>query len=435
MVHLRSELASRVDALALAGRATVSETRTHLALYRLGGADALAIVELLDAAGFGLDRLNDEGSDLRVADLDADAVGIELLASKPAVPQNVYPVLTRVGLSKVLSRAPVEAIIWVHGLDRVVATMEVTWRPWEDDTGFLADPVADPSRVVRVLGAGEAVEPIGRWLLRDPDTDVSGPLLSTWRSHAAESLSRALAQEIEPDGRLLFRGPPTTRFASEGAALVEMQPFAALQRAAGWVYENSRELENRHTLLAAEISRTAMRDADIPALVALMRRALEGARIAYGFGVSLQSRDALKTLSDLRKAVTDETSRLSDSTRAMVAAVTTSAVGNVGLIIARVTLGEDAKFVAPAAFAIGIALAIYVGVVVWSAWHFLNIQSDLRRDWRDRLYRFLADDEYQRMVVDPVASAERGFKRAAVASGLITLLLLIAVVLVAVRSA
>jgi predicted permease len=178
-----------------------------------------------------------------------------------------------------------------------------------------------------------------------------------------------------------------------------------------------------------------MRDADIPALVALMRRALEGARIAYGFGVSQQSRDALKTLSDLRKAVTDETSRLSDATRAMVAAVTTSAVGNVGLIIARVTLGEDAKFVAPAAFAIGIALAIYVGVVVWSAWHFLNIQSDLRRDWRDRLYRFLADDEYQRMVVDPVASAERGFKRAAVASGLITLLLLIAVVLVAVRSA
>jgi len=434
MAPLRSELASRVDALASAGRATVSETRTQLALYQLGGADAIDVLRLLDPAGFALVRLNDEGGDLRIDELDEGAVGIALVASKPAVAGGIYPVLSRIGFDNLLSRAHPEEIIWVHSLNRVVRTMEVTWRPWDDVSIFQPEPVREPSSVVRVLGAGDVIEPIGRWLLRDPDTDVSGALLSAWRAHAAQALSRALAQEVEPDGRLLFRGPPTTRFTNEAPSRVKVQSFSSLQRAAGWVHESRRELENRHGLLAAEVSRTSMREGDVPALASLMTSALEGARIAYGFGVSQQSRDALKTLSDLRKAVSDETSRLSDATRATTAAVTTSAVGNVGLIIARVTLSKDARFVAPAAIAIGIALAIYVGVVVWSGWHFLGIQSDLRRDWRDRLYRFLADDEYQRMVVNPVRAAENGFERAAAASGVIALLLLLAVVLVTVWS-
>lgn len=430
MAPLRSELANRVDALAKAGHATVSETRMQLALYQLGGADAFALLPLLNSAGFAISRIADEGGDLRVEELDGEAVGIELVASKPAVPDGIYPVLTRVGFDEIRARAPAEPIIWVHGLERVIDTVAVSWRPWDDAGDFRPESVTEPSRVVRILGSGDPLESVGRWLLRDPDTDVSGSLLSPWRSDAARALSRALAQEVETDGRLLFRGPPTTRFANDGAERVDVQSFSSLQRAAGWVYESSRELENRHGLLAAEVARTSMRDGDLPILAALMPSALEGARIAYGFGVSQQSRDALKTLSDLRKAVSDETARLSDATRAMVAAVTTSAVGNVGLIIARVTLSKDARFVAPAAVAIGIALAIYVGVVIWSGWHFLTIQQDLRRDWRDRLYRFLAEDEYQRMVADPVKAAERGFERASFCSGVIAVLLLAAIGLV-----
>ncbi|MDR6144896.1 hypothetical protein QE363_000689 [Sphingomonas sp. SORGH_AS870] len=434
MAPLLSALANKANALSAAGQATVSETRTQLALYQLAGPDARDVLQLLVPAGFALVRLADAGGDLVPDELDAHAVDVELVAAKPVVPDWIYPVVTTAGLNAVIDRAPAEDVVWVHGLDRRIETYSVSWRPWDDVAPFAAMEVPHPSKVVRVLGAGDPLKHIGRWLLRDPDADVSGRILPLWRAHAAGALVRAIAQEVESDGRVLFRGPPPTRFAVEGASLIEVGCFAALQRATGWVYENPRELENRHGLLAAEVSRTALRDGDARALASTMPTALEGARIAYSFGVSQQSRDALKTLSDLRKAVSDETSKLTDATRTMAAAVTTSAVGNVALVIARLTLGSNARFVAPAAVAIGLALAVYVGAVIWSGWNFLDLQRSLRTEWRERLYRFLPDDEYERMVASPVADAERAFVNSAIASTVISVLLLVAVGLVVFRS-
>lgn len=83
-----------------------------------------------------------------------------------------------------------------------------------------------------------------------------------------------------------------------------------------------------------------------------------------------------------------------------------------------------------AAGVIGLALAIYVGVVIASGWHFLTIQRDLRNDWRERLYRFLGNDEYGRMVTSPVARAEKGFRNAAIGSAAVALLELVAVLIV-----
>lgn len=47
MERSRTDLARAIDALANAGRATVTESRTELALYQLGAADARDIVALL----------------------------------------------------------------------------------------------------------------------------------------------------------------------------------------------------------------------------------------------------------------------------------------------------------------------------------------------------------------------------------------------------
>lgn len=427
----RTDLAITVDVLSAAGRVTVSETRTQLALYQLDGAAAGDVVARLAPAGFTLRRLADEGGDLRIDQLDDEGVGIELICDKPVVREGIFPVLTSSGFDAVLARPPYEPVIWLQGLDRTVYAKSVCFAPWGDEQAFVPEvPLGDPTRVVRVIGNAEPPIPIDRWVLRDPDSDLSGRLLLRWRASASAALTKALAQEVERDGKLLFRGPPPARFRATGAERIDVSSFSGLQRAAGWVYENPRELENRHSLMAAEVARTALRDGDLIDLAAVMTNALEGARIAYEFGVSQQSRDALKSLSDLRKAVSDETAKLSDATRSLAAAVMTSAVGNAGLIIARLTLSEKSRLVAPAAGIIGAALAAYVGVVIWSGWHFLTIQQDLRRDWRDRLYRFLGDTEYERMVTTPVGKAETGFKKAAMVSGGIAALMLAAVLIV-----
>lgn len=432
----RTALARAIDALAATGRVTVTESRTEIAIYQLDAAGLRVLAPLIAPAGFTLGVLADDGGSLALADVVDGAEGIELVATKPVVPDGVLPILTRTGFRTALERAIDEHVVWVEELDRRIDTVCVRYAPWPDGEAFVPDvaPPA-PARVVRVLGAGGGVDPIGRWLLRDPNTDVSGPVLSPWRAKAAGVLARALAQEVEVDGRLLFRGPPPTRFRREGGERIEVGSFGALQAAAGWVYDSPRELENRHGLLAAEVARTALRDGNLADLTSVMPVALEGARIAFNYGVFQQSRDSLKTLSDLRKAVTEETSKLADTTRTLATAMTTSALANAGLVIARLTLPKGSGFVGPAAIIIGVALALYVAVVIASGFHFISIQRDLRANWKDRLYRFLGDEEYRSMVTDPVGRAEAGFKNTAIASGVLAAIMLVAVAMVVIFAA
>jgi hypothetical protein len=424
----RTALAHAIDALAATGRVTVTESRTEIAIYQLDAAGVRLVAPLVAPAGFVVSVLADEGGTLDLADVADGSEGIELVATKPAVPDGILPILTRAGFRTMLDRVPDEPVVWLEELDRRIDTVCTRYSLWGDLDPFDAEEApANPARVVRILGIGGAPDPIGRWLLRDPDVNVSGPVLSPWRIKAAGALAASLSQEVESDGRLLFRGPPPTRFRREGGDRIEVNSFSALQAATAWVYENPRELENRHGLLGAEVARTALRAGNLADLASVMPMALEGARIAFGFGVSQQSRDALKTLSDLRKAVSDETGKLADTTRTLATAMTTSALANAGLVIARLTLPKGAEFIGPAAFIIGVALALYVAVVIATGFHFISIQRDLRENWRDRLYRFLPEAEYELMVTKPVGRAETGFRNTAIASGLLAIIMLVAV--------
>jgi len=428
----RTALAHALDRLVAGRRVSITETRTRVAVYQLVGREAVELADLFVKAGFGEPEISDEGGRADLSALAPDASGIEMLVDKPTVPDAVYPVLTRRGLEAIFDRAPDEAVVWINGLDHAVDTLTVRYAGWGYIDSF--HPVAEPASPDRFVRSFTPVELTGRWLLRDADTDLSGAALAPWRTRAVQVLARAIGQEIEADGTVLFRGPPPARFRPVGADNVELSNLAALQKAAAWVFENAPEAENRHGLLAAEVARTVVRDGDLNDLAGTMRPALEGARIAYGFGVSQQSRDSLKALAELRKAVGDETAKLAETVRGLAAAVAGALFGNIGIIILRLSLPKDATFIKPAALLLALVLASYVGSVIVGGAQFLSIQRDLRRDWRDRLYRFLTKDEYDTMVTQPIARAEGAFKVAAGIGAALAGVVLIAVVLVVIAT-
>lgn len=271
-----------------------------------------------------------------------------------------------------------------------------------------------------------------RWLLRDPDRPLprQDSAFETWKGAAVRALAISIANEVDTDGTLLFRGPPVIRFKLDDAAGLQNTTFADLQRATCWAYESPRELENRQGLLASEIARGTLRDGALPALCDGAKRALEGARIAYSFGVTQQSKDTLKALADLRKAVMDETSKLTETMRALAGAVSSAAFGAIGLIVARLTLAPSNELVTAAAVAIGVVLGLYVGSVIISGVHFMRLQRTLRNDWRARLYSFLTEGDYEKLVETPVERAERGYKIAAWAGGIMTTILIGATVVI-----
>jgi hypothetical protein len=433
MTPSRSALADAIDALAAAGRAVVTETRHGIILNRLGGHDARQLMTLFATDGWTEVNASDEGGDLSVDMIDADAGDIRIRAGKPDVPDEVEALLTRVGFTAALERPHLEGLLWVHGLQEAFETLTVRFAPWGDHADFQPQlsPLS-PRKVVRVLDDGLGFpDDLGRWLLRDHEAKIVGRAAQPWQRLAIERLGKAIANEIEPDGRLLFKGPPTARFTPAAGALIEATSVEMLGRAVRWVYDNPREIENRHGLLAAEVARTSLADGNASDLAHAARSALDSAKIAYNFGVTQQSRDTLKALAELRKAIGDETAKLGENTRALATAVAGSVIANLGIVIARVTLPANATWVPWAALVIAVVLAIYVGSVIISGAHFLRLQALLRTEWRQRLYRFLDDDEYQRMVSTPVASAERGFWIACCIAAVMTILLLLAVTLIA----
>lgn len=427
-----SKLAETLDRLSKDGRVVISETRERIAANQLTGPEAAELMNLLKEAGWGDAAATDEGGTISAEILPTTAGAVRVSAAKPIPPDNVDTVLTRSGFIALLGRSPVAATVWVGSLKTAVETTTVRYATWGDTGAFTPKAAApDPARVLRLLGPGGPGSNLGRWMLRNPATKADDPALEPWRAEATKRLASALAQEIESDGRLLFRGPPATRFRLDNADAVTDEAFESVQRAAEWVYYNDRELENRHALLAAEMARAAVRDGNLPDLATVAGPALEGARIAYQFGVTEQSKDTLKALSELRKAVSDEAAKLSETTRSLGAAVVGAVFGNIALIVARLTLPANAQFVGAAAVLLGVVLTIYVGATIATGIQYLSIQRDLRRDWKLRLYRFLSDNEYEAMVGRPARRAEFGFKIAAWSGGIMSVVLLIAVYLIA----
>ncbi|QDH35105.1 hypothetical protein [Porphyrobacter sp. YT40] len=424
-------LAKALNELVDAGRVVITETRARLAVNQLNGTEAEAIVDLLEADGWHDVLASDAGGEIPRNLLPTSGEGVRVTAVRMPLPDGVEAVLTKSGFGALLDRPSATSVVWVHGLRAPVETLSVLYAPWGIVEPFVPlDAPANPARVVRVLGPSGPGDQIGRWLLRSSDQSAEVEAMAPWKERATKRLLASLAQEIESDARLLFRGPPPTRFSQTNGS-IDQTLFATLQSTAGWVYENSRELDNRHGLLAAEVARTSLRDGSLKDLAVTLPAALESAKIAYNFGVTQQSKDTLKALSDLRKSVSDDTAKLSETTRSLGGAVISAVFGNIGLIVARLTLPTNGAFIGPAAMLIGIVLTIYVGAVIASGAHYIAIQRDLRNDWRFRLYRFLGDDEYNVMVTLPAKRAERAFWGTAIAGALMTVFLLIAVYFIA----
>ncbi|MEG3146533.1 hypothetical protein U1839_17915 [Sphingomonas sp. RT2P30] len=433
MTRLRSALADALEALLADGRVALTETRDGLALYRLLGRETKQILALLAAAAWDDVQISDQGGVMEANQIEDEDQDITLRVRKPGVPDGVEAILTRTGLEAALKRADLTPRLWVHGLNAAFDTLSIRYGPWGDSVVSIPQELPhSPRNVVRVLDDGARFpDDLGRWLLRDPSVSISGRGIEPWRRMAVEHLGQALADEIEPTGRLLFRGPPVTRFSPDVGPLVEAAGIEAIERVALWVFDNPREVENRHVLVAAEIARTALRGGDATDLAAITASAFEGARIAYSFGITQQSRDTLKALGELRKAVSDETGRLADTTRGLATAITGSVVANLGIIVARLTVPATSTWAPAAAIVLSVVLALYVASVIASGAQYLQLQATLRNEWRSRLYRFLDDPEYARMVTDPVRRAERGFWIAAIAGGAMAALLFAAVWLIA----
>jgi hypothetical protein len=223
---------------------------------------------------------------------------------------------------------------------------------------------------------------------------------------------------------LILKGPPKGTLAIPDADEVDEELFLAAQACTRWVYENSAEAEMRHALVVAELVRYVLPAATARISATTLTDALSGARLAYQLGMSKLSSDTLKMLTDLRKSVLDEATKVADGTRTLVASVATTLSLGVGMVAAKVGTNADGRIIG----AIAVIAVGYVLAIVWSGYRAIALQDRIRDQWRPRTYGFIAPDNYDELVSQPAALAAEAFRSIARISVMLTVAMFAAVV-------
>lgn len=419
-------LAERLSALATQANAHIHESDDSVTVSNLCADATLAIFATCLELGWACAVFDQENNPTEPENIVEDFEPFRVTIQKPHRPDETLNILTSAGLLHWLDKGH-DAIRWrIAGLSKPLSTQLRLYTKWEipdvdsTTTAVVVSPVTkSPRALVRDLGSLKVVPvDIRAWLLKDHSQfDLDDPVHKLWGAKAFDALVHALANEIEAESNsLVFKGPPKLILQPPNSTEDTVQSFGVdaflcLQTVADWVYENSREAEIKHSLLATEIARSGRDNGSADYyLKANLPVALESAKIAYQMSLSELGKDTLKSLGDLRKAITEETAKATDATRQTITAVSGALAVGVGLVAARLSTDINPWLISM----VMLIATGYIGMIIYSGWKFISLQRELRRDWQPKLYRFLPRDEYQKMVAIPAKKSEKVFKCSAV---------------------
>jgi hypothetical protein len=317
-------------------------------------------------------------------------------------------------------------VTWKHvQSERSFSTAARQYLIWDETQPRTADSTKRPSPRELVRESGEPTVPprIEPWLLDMPlsHVPVGDPVFDEWARQSADVVRKCLANEILADRTIVFSGPPKLKIDGKIALPSSGELLLQCQRALRWVYETEHQAEIRHGLMAAEISRHAM-EGGLSSTA--LEAAVEGAKIAYQLSLSGISKDSLKAIAEVRKAVTDEINKTADTARQLATAVAGAVFLGLGVVAARVTSSAPPIIL----ISLSLVLAAYVGAVIYASAHFMGLQEKLRVDWKQRFFSFLGAEDYRVLVTDPLATAKRGFVTVSWIAGIISALMVIAVI-------
>ncbi|MFS1286858.1 hypothetical protein ACLRDI_04005 [Pseudomonas piscis] len=417
---LHQSLANLLNDLSRKGQVLITEGNATLLVSDLTAEAARSIVQAASAAAWPITVFDSADGETEVEEGD-EAFGpfrAELMKPLPEghdQTEALY-VATEVGFRAFLDNGHSASRWCVLGLLKPFNTRARAYSDWGIEEPYVESQATKSPRLLVKESADVRTVPedVRHWLLAEGHVlNEADPLHLVWASKAVDALSRCFANEIDAAGsKLSFKGPPklnlTLAEAVNSAAQITMNDFKVVQDAAIWVFDNAREAEVKHILLSAEIARSGRADGEVFLYFREnLTAALDCAKIAYQMAVSEITKDTLKSLGDLRKAVTEETSKATEATRQAIAAISTALTVGLGSIVARLTLQINQYLIL---FVMAVAFG-YTTLNVMSGRKFINIQRQLRQDWQPKLYRFLSEAEYNKMVGNPIEQAERFFYR------------------------
>jgi heme/copper-type cytochrome/quinol oxidase subunit 4 len=406
-------LAEAIDRLVDSHQALVTESEDAVVVSALSAEGVSELNALCESLGWPQELFDKVGERWDSSESpDPDFAPFRLVIQKPAAAVDTLQLLSNHAFAQWLESGHAAPCWRIARLGGCLVTGVRVIQSWEG-TGEAVTLAAtkSPRALVKEFGNARCVpEDVRHWLASALEAEhFANQATQVWVRAASAALVSCLPDEIGEDNEALkFRGPPrlTLQRLDGQSETLDCATFNTLLKAVSWVFENEREAEVRHILLAAELARSG---SPIESTAAFLRQHLEhaweSAQIAYQMALSDTGRDTLKVLSDLRKAVTEETAKLSEMSRQLTGSVAAAVITGIALIAVRIAASAPAALIV----VVMLVVALYVAMVISSGIQFMRLQRQLRADWQHRLYRFLPEAEYTRMVVIPTSKAERSF--------------------------
>ncbi|MFD0725641.1 hypothetical protein [Lysobacter brunescens] len=406
-----------VNSLLNSGRSVfISESHLRpVTLNNLSVEDAKSLVDILHGLGLDFSITDAVEQSLGMDSFEDGMAPFSVVFQKPLVESGIGFVSNR-ALSDWLESPDSVGLVLVACAASSFVTESFAVSSWDAGVeGYVANGRKSPARIVRTDGGANAVPvDVRPYLLTENSLEKvqwDDAVFSVWAEVALRVLPCCLASDvISAANEIEFLGKPRVRIkrdAKINSSGLTKASFAGLQMAVKWVYDVEREAELRHSLLVQELSRLIDPDEGLTSVIEKrLSMALDGAKIAYEFGLQEMSKDALKGLSDLRKVVVEETHKSLDNSRQLLLSLAGAAFYALGLIAARMVSKVEPWLISVMAV-VGL---LYVLSIIFINSRALEQQRAMRSQWRAKLYRFLTAEEYGQLVDGPINRTEFMFR-------------------------
>ena len=307
------------------------------------------------------------------------------------------------------------------------STLSCVFRHWDGlVNGADAEDLdrIDPRKYVRDLTSERAVPSnVGIFILKG-NAEPSG-VFDAWMKVAIKRLPFTLVNEVWKEGAIQMvslTGPrikqmPVGEFSRDSS---ELELFEIFQKSAEWVYGNPREIEVRHTLFTNELAREWPENEPFFAQLATrLPRALDAATTAYRAHIREGSKDTLKSLSDLRKTLSEEVSKVSAQTRDLISSLwkdfaiaVTALLSKVALIVADKKAAADSTAMKAILMGTAVFIVSNLYITLRANERFLRISRQSRNAWKTKLYGFLASEDLDALANTPLNDSEVAYRNA-----------------------
>jgi hypothetical protein len=244
---------------------------------------------------------------------------------------------------------------------------------------------------------------------------------------SAKALSRVIPNEvaIDVDGneRILAKGQRNRTISFSKLSQFELlELFEDIHEAAFWIYESYNDADAKHAIYNYHLSGEWPQDKTWPDITAL-KSVLSNTEEAYRLHLYDSSKELLKAQTELRRALHDEISWVNKSTATLVTNLWRDFAIAAGVAAIKFmnstsqTLSDIGIQVLSAATSLFTILSLCT--TLYSNRRFHRIFADTRHAWRTKLYGFIQDQDFEKLVVVPISQGLREYCRVAILTSMI----------------